>query len=127
MLIVQVPLGAGLNVHQEPMEQDTYGQIQVAIIILLYFLITRLLTLDSRLLGNNDLYIIIDLGNPCESCYGNPCENDGVCKQDESRDDGFKCECPVPFFGQKCERWGKILLLQKSNDSTFLFMHSYIC
>ena len=40
---------------------------------------------------------------------GNPCVNDGVCTEnkDPSRDQDFDCECPEPFRGHMCEKWGK--------------------
>ena len=55
------------------------------------------------------IYLSIQ-GNPCEGCFGNPCENDGICKdisKDPSRDERFQCQCLKPFKGKKCERWGK--------------------
>ena len=50
-----------------------------------------------------------DLANPCERCSNKPCKNNGVCTElnDPSRDEEVKCDCPKPFKGKTCERWGK--------------------
>ncbi|NP_001103843.2 hyaluronan-binding protein 2 precursor [Danio rerio] len=36
-----------------------------------------------------------------ETCDPNPCQNNGVCKEKESG--GFKCICPPPYIGKKCQ------------------------
>ena len=35
-------------------------------------------------------------------CDPNPCKNGGVCEVKGKR--GFKCDCPEPFKGKRCER-----------------------
>ena len=53
------------------------------------------------------------LANLCKGCFGNPCENNAVCvevSKEPTRDEKFYCNCPVPFFGRKCEKWGKIII-----------------
>ena len=47
--------------------------------------------------------------DPCHTCYGNPCQNDGVCvniSNDTKRDEKYECRCSKPFFGRHCARWG---------------------
>uniref|UniRef100_A0A665WVQ2 trypsin n=1 Tax=Echeneis naucrates TaxID=173247 RepID=A0A665WVQ2_ECHNA len=39
-------------------------------------------------------------------CNPNPCLNNGVCKEKEAKK--FKCDCPKPFKGRKCQRAPKI-------------------
>ena len=53
------------------------------------------------------------LANLCKGCFGNPCENNAVCvdvSKEPTSDEKFHCNCPVPFFGRKCEKWGKIII-----------------
>ncbi|XP_028459849.1 hyaluronan-binding protein 2 [Perca flavescens] len=38
-------------------------------------------------------------------CIPNPCLNNGVCEQKGKR--GFKCSCPKPFKGSKCQKGPK--------------------
>ena len=52
----------------------------------------------------------IDLApeDPCKTCNGNPCQNNGVCiniSNDTKRDEKYECRCSKPFFGKQCERW----------------------
>uniref|UniRef100_A0A4W5KGH0 FAT atypical cadherin 2 n=1 Tax=Hucho hucho TaxID=62062 RepID=A0A4W5KGH0_9TELE len=35
------------------------------------------------------------------SCASNPCLNGGTCE--EETNGGFRCSCPVPFYGHRCE------------------------
>ena len=35
-------------------------------------------------------------------CNPNPCENNGVCEEKGKR--RFKCDCPAPFKGRRCQR-----------------------
>uniref|UniRef100_A0AAX7V6U5 trypsin n=1 Tax=Astatotilapia calliptera TaxID=8154 RepID=A0AAX7V6U5_ASTCA len=41
-----------------------------------------------------------------DSCTPNPCLNNGVCKEKGGRK--FKCDCPKPYKGKKCERGPRI-------------------
>ncbi|XP_014324656.1 hyaluronan-binding protein 2 [Xiphophorus maculatus] len=43
-----------------------------------------------------------DLQDLHGECTPNPCLNNGVCKQKGRR--GYKCDCPAPFKGRKCEK-----------------------
>uniref|UniRef100_A0A3B5A2S4 trypsin n=1 Tax=Stegastes partitus TaxID=144197 RepID=A0A3B5A2S4_9TELE len=38
-------------------------------------------------------------------CNPNPCQNNGLCKEKGKRK--FKCDCPKPFKGKKCEKGPK--------------------
>ncbi|XP_072247422.1 hyaluronan-binding protein 2-like [Leuresthes tenuis] len=53
--------------------------------------------------GNSDW--IFDLQDPDGQCNPNPCLNNGVCKEKGRRN--FKCDCPKPFRGRKCEKGPK--------------------
>ena len=40
--------------------------------------------------------------DPCKTCHGNPCQNNGVCinvSNATKRDDKYECRCTNPFFG----------------------------
>ncbi|XP_047486487.1 basement membrane-specific heparan sulfate proteoglycan core protein-like isoform X27 [Penaeus chinensis] len=43
---------------------------------------------------------------PCETCIGNPCQNNGVC-QEAYTEVGHKCICPAGFSGGLCENTGE--------------------
>ncbi|KAM4729518.1 hyaluronan-binding protein 2-like [Anableps anableps] len=47
-----------------------------------------------------------DLQDLHGECTPNPCLNNGVCKEKGRR--GFKCDCPKPFKGRKCEKGPKV-------------------
>ncbi|KAJ8386571.1 hypothetical protein AAFF_G00168970 [Aldrovandia affinis] len=48
--------------------------------------------------GNLDwLFNFFELNDECDP---NPCQNNGTC---ESKGDSFKCTCPAPFKGKKCQ------------------------
>ncbi|KAK0135516.1 Coagulation factor XII [Merluccius polli] len=49
---------------------------------------------------------LYDLQEPESQCNPNPCFNGGVCE--EKRRNRFKCECPKPFKGKKCERGPRV-------------------
>uniref|UniRef100_A0A3Q2PKW4 trypsin n=1 Tax=Fundulus heteroclitus TaxID=8078 RepID=A0A3Q2PKW4_FUNHE len=49
---------------------------------------------------------LFELQDPDGRCTPNPCLNNGVCKEKGRR--GFKCDCPKPFKGRKCERAPKV-------------------
>ncbi|XP_041921976.1 hyaluronan-binding protein 2-like [Alosa sapidissima] len=46
---------------------------------------------------------IQDLRGPCDP---NPCFNNGIC--DQKRGEKFKCKCPKPFKGRRCEKAKKV-------------------
>ncbi|KAM9847501.1 hyaluronan-binding protein 2 [Aulostomus maculatus] len=48
---------------------------------------------------------LFELQNPDGLCSPNPCLNGGVCEQKGKRK--YKCDCPRPFRGRKCERGPK--------------------
>ncbi|XP_061693252.1 hyaluronan-binding protein 2 [Syngnathoides biaculeatus] len=48
---------------------------------------------------------LFDLQEPAGHCNPNPCQNNGVCK--EKRQKKFKCDCPKPFKGRRCEKGPK--------------------
>ncbi|XP_061601620.1 hyaluronan-binding protein 2-like [Cololabis saira] len=48
---------------------------------------------------------LYELQEPDGKCNPNPCLNNGVCKEKGKR---FKCDCPKPFKGRKCQRAPKI-------------------
>ncbi|KAG5831509.1 hypothetical protein ANANG_G00304450 [Anguilla anguilla] len=48
---------------------------------------------------------LIDLQYLPDKCDPNPCLNNGVC---EAKNGKFKCDCPKPFKGKKCQRAEKI-------------------
>ena len=54
--------------------------------------------------------------DPCEKCEGQSrCENSGICHtlpDNATQDEKFVCECPEPFHGKYCGRWGKWYLIQ---------------
>ncbi|KAM9727597.1 hyaluronan-binding protein 2 [Menidia menidia] len=54
--------------------------------------------------GNMDW--LLDLQEPEGRCNPNPCQNDGVCEEKGRR--GYKCDCPKPFKGRKCEKRPRI-------------------
>ena len=44
-------------------------------------------------------------GSKClPACSVNQCQNGGKCIPDNTRESGFKCECPIEFTGSLCER-----------------------
>ncbi|CAL1578321.1 unnamed protein product [Knipowitschia caucasica] len=47
---------------------------------------------------------LYDLQEPEGLCNPNPCRNNGVCKEKEKGKRKFKCDCPKPFKGKKCEQ-----------------------
>ncbi|XP_054886248.1 hyaluronan-binding protein 2 [Poeciliopsis prolifica] len=47
-----------------------------------------------------------DLQDLHGECTPNPCLNNGVCKKKGRR--GYKCDCPEPFKGRKCEKGPKV-------------------
>ncbi|XP_008428540.2 hyaluronan-binding protein 2 [Poecilia reticulata] len=47
-----------------------------------------------------------DLQDLDGKCTPNPCLNNGVCKQKGRR--GYKCDCPEPFRGRRCEKGPKV-------------------
>ncbi|XP_068183573.1 hyaluronan-binding protein 2-like [Antennarius striatus] len=51
---------------------------------------------------SNWLYEIQEPEGPCDP---NPCLHNGVCKQKGGRQ--FKCDCPKPYKGKKCEKGPK--------------------
>ncbi|XP_018535715.1 hyaluronan-binding protein 2 [Lates calcarifer] len=54
--------------------------------------------------GNSDW--LLELQNPAGRCNPNPCLNNGVCE--EKGKNNFKCDCPRPFKGRKCEKGPKV-------------------
>ncbi|KAM3606205.1 uncharacterized protein V6R79_012510 [Siganus canaliculatus] len=53
--------------------------------------------------GNSDW--LFELQEPEGRCNPNPCRNNGVCE--EKRKGKFKCDCPRPFKGKKCQKGPK--------------------
>ncbi|XP_056147952.1 hyaluronan-binding protein 2-like [Lampris incognitus] len=49
---------------------------------------------------------ILKIQGPAGQCNPNPCLNNGVCEERGWRI--FRCDCPEPFKGRKCERVPKI-------------------
>ncbi|XP_040904995.1 hyaluronan-binding protein 2-like [Toxotes jaculatrix] len=49
---------------------------------------------------------LFELQEPEGRCNPNPCLNNGVCK--EKGKNKFKCDCPKPYKGRKCEKGPKI-------------------
>uniref|UniRef100_A0A8C5B761 trypsin n=1 Tax=Gadus morhua TaxID=8049 RepID=A0A8C5B761_GADMO len=49
---------------------------------------------------------LFELQEPEGKCDPNPCKNGGVCEVKGKR--GFKCDCPEPFKGKRCERARRI-------------------
>lgn len=54
-------------------------------------------------------------------CTPNPCLNNGVCKEKGRRK--FKCDCPKPYKGKKCERGVKKKI---PSLHSFVKLHIYI-
>ncbi|KAG7268021.1 hypothetical protein CRUP_021202 [Coryphaenoides rupestris] len=50
---------------------------------------------------------IYDLQEPDGQCNPNPCRNGGVCEE-KGKGKRFKCDCPKPFKGKKCEKASKV-------------------
>ncbi|XP_035519572.1 hyaluronan-binding protein 2-like [Morone saxatilis] len=48
---------------------------------------------------------LLELQEPEGKCNPNPCLNNGECEQKNKRQ--FKCDCPKPFRGRKCEKGPK--------------------
>ncbi|XP_020493926.1 hyaluronan-binding protein 2 [Labrus bergylta] len=48
---------------------------------------------------------LYELQEPEGVCNPNPCHHDGVCEQKGKRK--FKCDCPRPFKGKKCQKGPK--------------------
>lgn len=48
---------------------------------------------------------IAESGEFCDpnSCYPNPCENQGRCFVNENAADGYMCVCPDTFTGVNCQ------------------------
>ncbi|XP_039995793.1 hyaluronan-binding protein 2-like isoform X2 [Xiphias gladius] len=55
---------------------------------------------------DNNLEWLIDLQEHLGQCVPNPCLNNGVCEPKGKRK--FKCDCPRPFKGDRCEKVKKI-------------------
>ncbi|KAF7669071.1 hypothetical protein LDENG_00245390 [Lucifuga dentata] len=49
---------------------------------------------------------LFELQEPEGKCNPNPCLNNGVCEEKGKRK--FKCDCPKPFKGKKCEKGPKV-------------------
>ncbi|XP_077470117.1 factor VII-activating protease [Stigmatopora argus] len=49
---------------------------------------------------------LYDLQEPTGQCNPNPCENNGICKEKGKKK--FKCECPKPFKGRRCQKGRKV-------------------
>ncbi|XP_067465732.1 hyaluronan-binding protein 2-like [Thunnus thynnus] len=49
---------------------------------------------------------LFKLQDPDGQCVPNPCENNGVCEEKGKR--RFKCDCPAPFRGKRCQRGPKV-------------------
>ncbi|XP_061765990.1 hyaluronan-binding protein 2-like [Nerophis ophidion] len=49
---------------------------------------------------------LFDLQEPAGKCNPNPCENNGVCEEKGKK--GFKCDCPGPYRGRRCEKGRKV-------------------
>ena len=51
------------------------------------------------------------MADPCKKCDGQSrCENSGICHplpSNATQDEKFVCDCPEPFHGKYCGRWGK--------------------
>ena len=56
------------------------------------------------------------MADPCKKCDGQSrCENSGICHTlppNATQDEKFVCDCPEPFHGKYCGRWGKWYLIQ---------------
>ena len=37
-----------------------------------------------------------------DPCMPNPCKNGGTCVRKGKK--GYKCECPDPYFGKRCQK-----------------------
>ncbi|XP_037637288.1 hyaluronan-binding protein 2-like isoform X1 [Sebastes umbrosus] len=48
---------------------------------------------------------LFDIQEPEGLCNPNPCRNNGVCEEKDKRK--FKCDCPIPFKGKKCQKGPK--------------------
>ncbi|XP_037321034.2 hyaluronan-binding protein 2 [Pungitius pungitius] len=53
--------------------------------------------------GNSDW--VFEMQEPDGQCNPNPCFNNGVCEEKRKRN--FKCDCPKPFKGKKCQKGPK--------------------
>ena len=51
---------------------------------------------------NQTLYSILFQAPSSDPCGNSPCQNDGLCSYDDSRD-GFSCRCSRNFSGRYCE------------------------
>uniref|UniRef100_A0A8C5H769 trypsin n=1 Tax=Gouania willdenowi TaxID=441366 RepID=A0A8C5H769_GOUWI len=49
---------------------------------------------------------LFDIQEPEGLCHPNPCHNGGECREKGKRK--FKCDCPDPFKGKRCEKGPKI-------------------
>ncbi|XP_029305019.1 hyaluronan-binding protein 2 [Cottoperca gobio] len=50
---------------------------------------------------------LFEIQEPEGQCDPNPCLNEGVCEEKGKRKKNFKCDCPKPFKGKKCEKGPK--------------------
>nr|XP_057914452.1 hyaluronan-binding protein 2 [Doryrhamphus excisus] len=48
---------------------------------------------------------LFDLQEPTGQCNPNPCQNNGVCEEKGKKK--FKCDCPKPYKGRRCEKGPK--------------------
>ncbi|XP_034041443.1 hyaluronan-binding protein 2-like [Thalassophryne amazonica] len=69
-----------------------------------FYIIFALLNDDDDDEEHDDLDWFFDFDTEGQ-CNPNPCLNNGVCK--EKRKNKYKCECPKPFKGRKCEKGPK--------------------
>ncbi|KAK5853739.1 hypothetical protein PBY51_014870 [Eleginops maclovinus] len=50
---------------------------------------------------------LYELQEPEGHCSPNPCLHNGVCEEKEGKRRNFKCDCPKPFKGKKCQKGPK--------------------